>query len=131
MTDTQNPYREAIEKLDFVEAQNDGEHVGRTLEDCGAYDTILLALQIAAILHDNREALQGLIDAGEKATGGEWSSREDKLRPAYGTIKCYEAKETICDARNKNGKVNRGFIAQAANTRPIFKQLMKGLGDGK
>jgi len=100
MTDkTQNPYREALDSQDAM--KNATVHVDWYPRHGAA---VTRALSIAAELHDNLEELEDLVEAGEKATTGEWAK---------------------VDGTDKYVVVNHEWMKTAANTRPIIKSIME------
>lgn len=113
----------SVTDIGFVE-------VGLTPED---RDTVVEALELAALFHKNPQ-LKACIDAGDKATGGEWRYRPDKYDD-WGVIRS-DDKSIVAVSRSvrmfcanlcrKNDtdpyEANGAFITLSANTRELFKK---------
>ena len=79
----------------------------------------------------NDEILQQLVEAGDKATQGEWDCMNETLDTPYVTS-MFAGLNDICDLYHKspdgkvhtkdNAKANANFIAQAANARLALKE---------
>ena len=104
------------------------------------YETIRQALTLCANAADHLPELQAQVDAGEKATEGEWRLRADEFDD-WGEIKSMKSGGIV--ATGRAGKEynaprhrlegtdpfedNSNFITTAANNRAIHKVLVEGL----